>query len=57
MKRPAIAKSWGPYRYLDAGGGDPKTPLRYEIIFEQARATAWIALAVSYSGKPGIAIW
>jgi hypothetical protein len=43
--------------YFDAGGGDPKTPLRYEIIFEQARTTAWIAMAVSYSGKPGISIW
>ena len=43
--------------YLDAGGGDQKTPKQYEVKYHQARATAWSALAVSHSGNSSARIW
>jgi hypothetical protein len=45
------------FAYLNAGGGDPETPYRYEVTFHQARATAWAALAISHSGNTGLSIW
>jgi hypothetical protein len=43
--------------YIDAGGGSSETPLQYEIVFERARATAWIARAISETGDSSLRIW
>ena len=44
-------------QYVDAGGLKESAPCRADRIAEAARARAWMALAVSKSGDPGLAIW
>ena len=44
-------------QYIDAGGLKESAPCRADRIAEAARARAWMALAVSKSGDPGLAIW
>ena len=45
-------------RYIEAGGGTSKTPLKYEHRFSQAQRVAWMAVAhsESCSGKT-LRIW
>jgi hypothetical protein len=44
-------------QYVDAGGLKESAPCRADRIAEAARARAWMALAVSKSGDPGLSIW
>ena len=44
-------------QYIDAGGLKDSTACRADRIAEAARARAWMALAVSKSGDPGLTIW
>ena len=44
-------------QYIDAGGLKESAPCRADRIAEAARARAWMALAVSKSGDPGLTIW
>lgn len=44
-------------QYIEAGGFTADTPAKYELIAAQARATAWVALAISESGNPLLRIW
>ena len=44
-------------RYVAAGGLKQSAPCRADRIAESARARAWMALAVSKSGDPGLTIW
>ena len=44
-------------QYIEAGGFKTNTPAKYELIAVQARETAWMALALSESGKPSLRIW
>jgi len=44
-------------QYVEAGGLKESAPCRADRIAESARARAWMALAVSKSGDPGLSIW
>lgn len=44
-------------QYVDAGGLKESAPCRADRIAEAARARAWMALAVSKTGDPGLSIW
>jgi hypothetical protein len=44
-------------QYIDAGGLKESAPCRADRIAEAARARAWMAMAVSKSGDPGLTIW
>jgi hypothetical protein len=44
-------------QYIEAGGLKENAPCRADRIAEAARARAWMALAVSKSGDPGLSIW
>lgn len=45
-------------RYIEAGGGKPDTPARYEVRFANAQRMAWVARATSAScGKEPMRIW
>jgi hypothetical protein len=45
------------HQYIEAGGLKESAPCRADRIAESARARAWMALAVSKSGDPGLSIW
>jgi hypothetical protein len=44
-------------RYIAAGGLKQSAPCAADRIAESARARAWMALAISKSGDPTLAIW
>jgi len=44
-------------RYEEGGGRLESTPCRAEKLAETARATAWIALAISKTGDPSLSLW
>ena len=44
-------------QYIEAGGLKDSAACRADRIAEAARARAWMALAVSKSGDPGLTIW
>lgn len=43
--------------YKEAGGFRGNTPCRQALVAEQARGTAWMALAMSESGNRRLGIW
>jgi hypothetical protein len=45
------------HQYIDAGGLREDAGCRADRIAENARARAWMALAVSKSGDPRLSIW
>jgi hypothetical protein len=44
-------------QYVEAGGFTDKTSCPADRIAENARARAWMALAVSKTGDKGLAVW
>ena len=44
-------------QYIDAGGLKEAAGCRADRIAENARARAWMALAISKSGDPRLSIW
>jgi hypothetical protein len=44
-------------QYISAGGFKPDAASRADRIAESARARAWMALAMSKTGDPGLSIW
>jgi hypothetical protein len=44
-------------RYVEAGGLKQSAPCRADRVAENARARAWMALAVLKSGAPNLVIW
>jgi hypothetical protein len=44
-------------QYTNAGGLKDGAPHQADRIAERARARAWMALAISKSGDPGLTIW
>jgi hypothetical protein len=44
-------------QYTSAGGLKDGAPPNADRIAERARARAWMALAISKSGEPGLTIW
>ena len=44
-------------QYVNAGGFKDSAPSRADRIAESARARAWMALAISKTGDPGLSIW
>ena len=44
-------------QHTEAGGFRSDTPAKYALTATEARATAWMARAVSASGNPAISIW
>lgn len=43
--------------YINAGGGREESPTRHRLLYEQGRASAWAALAISRSGDPSLSLW
>jgi hypothetical protein len=44
-------------QYVGAGGFKDNAPSRADRVAESARARAWMALAISKTGDPHLAIW
>ena len=44
-------------QYTNAGGFRGDTPCQYALVAEQARGTAWMALAMSESGNRRLRVW
>jgi hypothetical protein len=40
------------FAYIEAGGDQPKTPVRFALIAEQGRTMAWMARAISAGAPP-----
>ncbi|MGA7488918.1 MAG: hypothetical protein WBW74_18510 [Xanthobacteraceae bacterium] len=44
-------------QYVDAGGFTQSAPCHADRVAENARARAWMALAISKAGDPNLTIW